>query len=289
MLNQTLILGLNDVGVNFALIDNRYFYYTPSSQNEIGSQNNFVNVLSEISYTNWVGSSSFQSSVGNIANKPCDLTNYEVLFYEKKGQNLNFYFILEGTEYEVLFGEIDKEVSCKLVKDIIVICTYTEISQVKLKFLVYKDLSGNGDKLMETFNTFDVEDFNNHKHAILYDTSNKEYKILCAVKKNDNTINCIIVHIQASYYYNSHSFNVDFQEISDFQAGFSYNENNCNLTKYGSEYIICCGKEGGIICDRRYPNLTLIDSFSLNIEGKISNLTMDINEDYLKLIYVNEI
>ena len=51
---------------------------------------------------------------------------------------------------------------------------------------------------------------------------------------------------------------------------------------------MCCGKTNVIKCERRNKNFTLIEHFSLNLPGKISNLTLESFEDHLKLIYSNE-
>ena len=75
---------------------------------------------------------------------------------------------------------------------------------------------------------------------------------------------------------------------NDFEAEYSFNEDNCNFIKYKSEFLICCKQSDNIICDRRNEQFLLINRFNLEVSGKITNLTLEEGEDYIKLIYSNE-
>ena len=80
-----------------------------------------------------------------------------------------------------------------------------------------------------------------------------------------------------------------FDNISDINATFSFNDNNCNYTIFKSEYLICCGNKDKIICERRDMNLSLISIFNLEHYKNIKNLTLKNNNDtYIELRYYDE-
>ena len=57
------------------------------------------------------------------------------------------------------------------------------------------------------------------------------------------------------------------------------------MTKFNSLYEICCGKTGVIECDRRNMDSTFNSTYSFNVPGRITNLTMEGYEDNIKFTY----
>ena len=49
-----------------------------------------------------------------------------------------------------------------------------------------------------------------------------------------------------------------YEIINEYQTTFSYKEDNCNFTLYDSEYLICCGVTGAILCDKRDKDFNFI-------------------------------
>lgn len=143
-------------------------------------------------------------------------------------------------------------------------------------------------KWTSEINNKEVDIFSNHDNAILYVTSDENFKILSAREKNANEIEC--KPIEFDIYYAFSKFDINLYNINNgYEATFSYNENNCIFTNYENEYLICCSITDDIICDKRDIDFNLINSFSIYSTGKITNLTLEIREDSIKLIYSNEI
>ena len=44
------------------------------------------------------------------------------------------------------------------------------------------------------------------------------------------------------------------------------------MTKFWSEFLLCCGVENTISCYRKNENFDLINNFTIYLEGIISNL-----------------
>ena len=92
-----------------------------------------------------------------------------------------------------------------------------------------------------------MESFNNHEKVILYDTSNENYKILCAMNKGTKNIECLAVHFEGDYKRTNSDLTVNFLSINDgIQTSFSNTQDNCNATLFKDEYIMCCGKQDAI-------------------------------------------
>ena len=73
---------------------------------------------------------------------------------------------------------------------------------------------------------------------------------------------------------------------NEYNATFSYKENNCNYTIFNSEYLICCGRTDIINCERRDMKLKLLNMFNIKLPGRITNLTVEkIKGKGVKLIY----
>ena len=194
--------------------------------------------------------------------------------------------------YNVNFGEIDENVSCKLLKESIYVCAFSKLGKVKLKFLVLvylEDANSENLELRDMAN-LDISDFSNHDSAIFYNTSDSDYKIICARNKINNNIKCIAIKFDVSYSYETSllTCNLNYYEINDYQATYLFKEDNCNFTEYNSEFLICCKKSDGIICDRRNQKFLLIDRFNLELQGIITNLTLVTTEDNIKITYSNE-
>ena len=216
----------------------------------------------------------------------------EIIFYGKEGENIYFYYKFKKKLYNVNFGEIDENISCKLLKEAIYVCAFSKLGQVKLKFLVlvYLENTNSENLALRDMETVDIDDLSNHDSAILYDTSDSNYKIICARDKHTNIIKCISIEFEVTYSNTIPSLtcNLNKYEINDYQATYLFNEDNCNFIEYNSEFLICCKKSDGIICDRRDKHFFLINRFNLELQGIITNLTLESDENTIKLTYSNE-
>ena len=137
----------------------------------------------------------------------------------------------------------------------------------------------------------EVTSFNGYQNTILYDTSNLSYKILCAKSKDNNNIECLAININIQYtiLFSQPTINVDFINLNNNNyLYFSYIEDNCNFTTFNNEYLICCGKNDIISCERRDINFNSINDFNIHLQGKNSNLTIENNGDNIEIIFSNQ-
>ena len=292
IISQQLLAVKDGENIYFLFVEDNYYTLTLSSENEISSLSLKKCLSSDIKYIDFILSDYYAGEIALIG-KMSPVKQEEIVLYGKSGQYIDFYYKTEDVVYSVYFGDIEENISCKSIKEAIYICAFSSSNQIKLKFFVkiYKERTIQGRKEIKDLGDREVSAFSNHDMPIFYNTSDSQYKILCAREKTNNNIECITIEFDATYNSATSSFtlNLNFYEIiNEYQTTFSYNEDNCNLTSYNSEYLICCGVTGAILCDKRDINFNLINTFSINCPGKIRNLTYEIEDDIIKLIYSNE-
>lgn len=259
LISQNLFVFITEINHNHLFLENRYYSFSFSSENEIyvpsiSNKKNLISNISNIKFKDYIMSISY---LGQTIRKDvmCRIESNEIIFYGKNGQNVLFYYKNEENIYSVYFGDIDEQISCKLLKEAIYVCTFSENSQIKIKFLVkvYSEDLNIESKTLKEIETKDIYNFTNHDNPIFYNTSNNNYKILCARKKDITKIECLAIEFDVTYSYNSPSIfsNIFHEIINEYQTSFSFNEDHCNFTKYDSEYLICCTNSNSIVCDRR--------------------------------------
>ena len=129
-----------------------------------------------------------------------------------------------------------------------------------------------------------------HAHAVAHykdDVARRFILLVAAARKKQhrrgkqiqktfhNAINHFIIPILLSFFPPS-NFNIIIHNINNqYDTTFSYQVDYCNVTKYNSEYLVCCKIANEIICDRRDSDFKIIKSFNLNVSGIISNLSLD--------------
>ena len=223
----------------------------------------------------------------------------KTIIYGKRSDNEICFYYIDSSSLMCssdLKNIDDINISCKLYLNNSFICIYSQNNKIKLSIL---NKNKTNDKIINVFYTYDETNnkfFSEINEPILYDTDNKDFKVICGRKK-DSIVNikCILVNpsfIQS----NSEEYNIntkegiDFYNISEINATFSFNDNNCNYVMFKSEFLICCENIDVIICERRDNNLQLINSFNLTLYGNIKNLTLENHNDtYVELLYNNDI
>ena len=284
------MLGKDESGTYFSSVGNIFYRYTSSSTlDNLVIEGSSQTLTSGIPFSNYISLKEDDPNDGTSNGSRSKIAPNNVVFYGKKDDKIYFYYMIDidsqPRQYSVTFGNIDEQISCKLLKGAINVCAFSQSGQVKLKILVLVHKTSN-TKQVSIKKDEVVESFNNHEKVILYDTSNENYKILCAMNKGIKNIECLAVHFEGDYKRTNSDLTVNFLSINDgIQTSFSNTKDNCNATLFKDEYIMCCGKQDAIKCDRRNKNFTLINQFSIEVQGKISNLTLESTEDYVKLIY----
>ena len=212
----------------------------------------------------------------------------EIIIYGKLNENIYFYSIDSNILLYSDLNNIDTNISCKLLLNGCFICIYSQNNQIKLSIL--NETNNQNITTFHTYKEFSNIFFSEINEPIIYDTEKPDFKIICGRKKDSiGDIRCIL----ANFIYpknddNNSIFGIDLYNISKINTTFSSNETNCNYTKFNSEFLMCCGNIGRIICERRDINLKLINSFNLELEGNIKNLTIENhNNSYVELLYYN--
>ena len=284
--SQPFILCNDESNNYFLLLKEYYFKAFLMSEIDIRTSTLIETLSPNLIYYGYIKENKF------ISNHICLILKDEIILYGKSENNTFFYFTEAKKKYSINFGNIDGQISCKRIKSSYYICAFSVDKKVNINILVYKYSSAN-IKDLEIAKTKLINNFNYHENIILYDTSNSYYKILCAKRIDSNSIECIAIYvsISSSIFFSIKKINIKvyvYDILNDYQASFSYKEDNCNFTIFNNEYLLCCGKNDYIMCYRRNINFNLINNFSINIPGKISNLTFENNNEYIKLIYSNK-
>ena len=226
----------------------------------------------------------------------------EYIIYGIKNNILCFFYI---DSHKLIYSDIENientNVSCKSSINSTFICIYSKINQVKLSIL-----NKTNDQHMANVHTFELNNikfFSDINEPIIYDTDKIGSKIICGRKNSD--IKCSLANF--SFHHRNEQaiflggrllnnvnilfnyYEIIFYNISEINSTFSFNENNCNYARFISEYLICCGNLGVIICERREMNLRQVYFFNITLNGNIKNLIIENhNDSYLELLYYNE-
>ena len=299
LLSKPLFICQNEGGSLFAFLGDRYFQFQFNSDNEVKestimNQKSLPSEITNIQFTDYI-IASFYSGQGLFRNRMASTTSQEIIFYGKEGENVYFYYKNNEKFYIIQFGVIDDHVSCQLLKEAIYVCAYSQNKQIYLKFLVrtYLEDANSEDKELKDIETIYIGKLNYHDSAIIYNTANSDYKIVCGrYVGSDNNILCVAVNFNFVYSYSTVSFStseITVYDINNYEASFLFEEDYCDSISFNSEFLICCKTTSGIICDRRdVDKFLLINKFNLELGGQISNLTLDSGDDYVKLIFYKE-
>lgn len=203
LINPSLYICNDESGEakgHYVMIENRCYSINMPNENDIETIKGIINMTSEVQYSSYIQGKYFEYGVRGV-NASVDVIRNEIILYGKKGKKMFFYYIKEGSGYDLTINEADdknEEISCKLVKENINICAIPQNGQIRLKFIlhIYFDRTVKG--MMEKYSK-DIDQFNNHENAILYDTENSQYKIICARRKDNGNIECLAVYLNINY------------------------------------------------------------------------------------------
>ena len=230
--SQPLFICVDESNNQYLFLDYKLFsFQTTEDQNVISNLILRNSLQPDIKFYGYIKGIESQGETPQKDAK-CESLRNEIIIYGRRGQFIYFYFLSENKEkvFSVNFIGIEGEISCKLVKDNVYICACTEYNQITLKILAHVYTSENMEGLIME-KTIDVQNYNNHDNAIIYDTYAYNYKIVCARKISDNTIECKPFYINSIYSLDNSETTINFLELtSEYTANYSYYENNCNFT-----------------------------------------------------------
>ena len=267
----------------FLFLEDKYYKVELSPGNEDKRFSQKKALREGIKYLGFI--TCIESTYNNFPSNAYRTYYNEIIIYGQKGGTIYFYYLLDDkyVTFSTSYSS-GKLISCKLCRGSIYICIFSINDDIEISIFLFSE-----SRQMIRFSPETLNIFIGYENAIIYDTSNYDYKIICAKKKVNNNIECIAIYIDliTSYWSGHYDYNI-IQLNNDTQFLFSYQEDNCNFTIYNSEYLLCCGKKDFIFCDRRDLDFNIINYFNISLQGKISNLTFENNNtEYLKLIYSN--
>ena len=190
-INPNLFFMVDITNSSFALAESIYYKINLNNVGEIRDVERRIDSLTEVQYSNYIQAKF--SSRGGMPTSTSEISSSigenEVILYGKKGQKLYFLYTTEKVSYDISVGNLDDQISCKLANGAINVCAVSYQGKIMLKFFVLIYANSSSKKIIEKHSQ-DVDGFTNHENAILYDTENEDYKILCANKINDKSIEC---------------------------------------------------------------------------------------------------
>jgi len=218
------------------------------------------------------------------------LNNESIILYGINDKNIFFYFSEEEKTIQTSFDHEINIISCNFLDYTKYLCAFDQDNIIQVTILsVILDNSLNYKIENLTSKILFVNLYPNK--IILYDTNKGfRYKILCANNLKDDKISCLIISIDCSNHNNDGKYsncNINIGNLTSYNTKISKNEDNCYLTKFMSEFLLCCGMKNQILCERKNIFFETINNFAINLTGEIYNLTITNNESSAILSYMN--
>ena len=120
--------------------------------------------------------------------------------------------------------------------------------------------------------------------VIIYDIiRGNRYKILCTSNKEIYKVSCVVIKVEPK------ENSIEIIEFNYYSTKFIINNDNCYLTKFMSEFLLCCGMNNKISCQRNDLYFETINNFEINLSNEVYNLTIIDNNNFVVLNYMNNI
>ena len=279
--------------ISFLFAENNYYNKTPNICNDhsINSLSIITNLPSEIQYYGFIREKYYASySPGTYSLST--IKNNEIIIYGKQGDNLYFKYIEDNKTYTLEIDNIKDIISCKLIDSARYVCAYFINNAIKVDILVlnYNPFYGIRLSIQKTIQLNEFTDFDN---LILYDVVNyASYKLLCASKKETKGTKCTGIYVTCEYnYYNLDPFTTElsYQELEDGYLVSLYQNHECYITGFNSEFLLCCGDINIIKCYRNSKiDFNTINVFTIDLIGTITNIIISNNSDHALISYKND-
>ena len=187
---QSVILCIDHSNNYFLLIKEKYYeVHLKNDDMEIKGLSLIKTLDKDVKYLGYIKQYAFQSSFQNFFD--------EIIIYGKLKQNLIFIFMNQMKKYVINLGDSDDQISCKLIYTFFYVCAFSSNHEVKIITLSFTYSFGKDLNLEITYSKV-INRLSNHENIILYDTSDSEFKILCAKKIGINNVECIAIYIEKS-------------------------------------------------------------------------------------------
>ena len=199
-----------------------------------------------------------------------------------------------GNPYLLNIGNIGDIISCKFIRGSRYVCAYFQNNKIYVSIIYRKIIYENyrNSYRLEIFSTKVIDDSKDYDILILYDTDEQFYKILCYSNKKNNKPKCNAIYCEIWHHFSWYNNYVD-GELKKLILEENYSVSlskihNCYLNEFINEFLLCCGNDNIINCQRKdINNFNSIDHFSIGLYGEITNIILENKIDHLIISYKN--
>ena len=261
-----------------------YTVYIPNSYEtktkpsiQYPTSSSFIGFMKETQYTN---SNLLYGCIFSIEKN-------EIIIYGTYTSKKIIFSFLEKKEALIVdlsnyFSEIEDKMSCKVIANGQYVCSIVSENKVYILLLtrVISDTSLTKREMKLLKITSPEGLLNSHTSVVLYDMTNINSKIVCAININTQYMECVYFE---SYFTNTFSF-TSLKCSNQVSIGFSQiimtfpvdpNTNgDCLLSNFVSELLFCCGGRDKIICSRINTDFSFINNFELDFPGENSKINI---------------
>ena len=246
-----------------------------------------MSLLSDIKYKGFIRETEY-----NEGDPLSIIKKDEIIIYGRKGENIYFIYLKErGNPYFIRINNIGDIISCKFIRGSRYVCAYFQNNKICVS-IIYRKIISSSYRL-EIFSNIEIDDSKDYDILILYDTDEQFYKILCYSNKKNNKPKCIAIYCELWHHFERHNNYVD-GELKKLILEENYSVSlsklhNCYLNEFNNEFLLCCGNNNIINCQRNNINkFNLIDHFSIGLSGEITNIILENKKDHLIISYKNQ-
>ena len=288
MLSPNMFICKNQNNNEYLFADN-YLYKISNDSHGIKSLSFYKEVNSDCIYYGYIKKQNTPAYPNGEKNPPQkynqnSISDESIILYGINDKSICFYFSENDKTVQIspLAYEINN-ISCNFLDYTKYLCAIDQNNEIKVITLelIIQETEIKELKYIDTKSIFP----NSYSDKIiLYDTDKgSRYKILCANNRQDNKVSCIIINIR------SNDFKIIFGNFTNYDIKFSINSDNCYMTKFWSEFLLCCGIDNKISCQRKNMAFETINDFTICLTGEIYNLTISNYISHAVLSYMNSI
>ena len=269
--------------INKYLFADYKLYETVENENGIISAHLYKQITDNCIYIGYIKERQFNGTSNKKGHK-CGINANKIIFYGIKEKSIIFYYIEEEQTFEVSLNYKINTISCKLRDSTFYLCAIDKNDKLYLIILAHIYLGNNIKGLIQKkLIEIPINNTSYNNKVFFYDSQKDHYKLICSVNKDNYDVSCIIINIGDSL-----NSKANFKEFDYYISKFSINEDNCYLSEFNSEFLLCCGMINQISCQRRNLFFEPIKDFNIYLQGKIYNLTIINNINYAILQYMKE-
>ena len=179
LFSQSLFLCIDESNNFFLFLNDKYYNVELSSEKQIERISFKKNLKEGVKYLGYITCLESTYNYLNINIILYHAVQSEIIIYGQLGKKIYFYYLLKDDYYTFTIEKNDEQlISCKLLIGSLYICIFSINNDIEISiFGLLKSLT------MRSYFSETVNKFKGYENAILYDTSDLEYKILCAKKK----------------------------------------------------------------------------------------------------------